>query len=54
MKGDFSDSLVVRISVEYCYLTENVKGTDNDHEAAEVTKTSMTVLVIVESLRQSI
>ena len=45
---------MVRISLDYTYFTETVKGTEEEHENGETAKTSMTVLVIVETLCRSV
>ena len=42
------------MSLHYTYLTEDVKGMEEDHEEAEAAKTSMTILVMVETLCSSI
>ena len=52
--GEFSESSVTRVSMDYCYLTEDVKAAEDDHGTSETAKKSMTVLVMKETLCQSV
>ena len=54
IKGDLSESSIVRVMMDYCFLTEDAVGQSTDHEETEKAKTSLTVLVLVESLCRSI
>ena len=54
IKGELAESSVVRVSLDYTYLTEDVKGVEADHEKGETAKTSMAVLVMVETLCRSV
>ena len=54
VQGEFAESSVTRVSMDYCFLTEDVSGKDGDHEVGEKAKTSLTVLVMTETMCRSI
>ena len=54
VQGEFAESSVTRASMDYCFLTGDVSGKDGDHEVGERAKTSLTVLVMTETMCRSI
>ena len=52
--GVYADSSVVRVSMDYCFLTEDVKGKETEHKEEVKANVSMTVLVMSETLCRSI
>ena len=52
--GELADSSVVRVSMDYCFLSEGASIKKTDHEQTEAARTVMTVLVVVETLCRSI
>ena len=54
VSGSFADSDVVRVSMDYCFLTEDVVSKEGDHENSTKSRVSMTILVMAETLCRSI
>ena len=54
VKGEFADSSVVRVAMDYCFFTEDVVAEESDHVDKTTARVSMTVLVFVESMCRSI
>ena len=54
IRGVDGESEVPRVSMDYCFLTEDVKGAADEHQTSETAKTSMTVLVMTETLCRSV
>ena len=54
VQGEFAESSVTRVSMVYCFLKVDVSGQDGDHEVGEMAETSLTVLVMTETMRRSI
>ena len=52
--GVYADSSVVRGSMDYCFLTEDVTGKESKHKEEVKANVSMTVLVMSETLCRSI
>ena len=52
--GIYADSSVVRVSMDYCFLTEDVKSQETEHREEVKANISMTILVIAETLCRSI
>ena len=48
--GEFADSSVVRVSMDYCFFTEDEKHRETDHVDKATAQVSMTVLVLVETI----
>ena len=53
-RGELAESSMVRVSMDYCFLTEEAAAKTTDHGEEETAKVSLTVLVMVETLCQSI
>ena len=54
VQGVYADSTVVRVALDYCYLTEKVHHKETSNESKEVAKTSLTVLVMIETMCRSV
>ena len=54
VSGIFAESDVVRVSMDYCFLTEDVVSKDVEHESSTKSRVSMTVLVMAETLCRSV
>ena len=55
VKGEFAESEVVRVSMDYCFFTEDVDAKeDNEHVESVQAKVSLTVLVMAETLCRSV
>ena len=54
IRGELAESSVVRVSMDYCFLSEEVVAKSTDHSESETAKTVLTVLVLVETLCRSI
>ena len=54
MQGDLAESDVVRVSMDYCFLTEGVSSEAAEHIQSVKATISMTVLVMVETLCGSV
>ena len=54
VKGEYADSSIVRVAMDYCFLSEDVVAESSDHGQAESAKTVLTVLLMVETLCHSI
>jgi hypothetical protein len=54
VKGDLADSSVVRVALDYCFFQEGITAKDTEHEESTRAKTSMTVLVMLETLCHSV
>ena len=54
VKGEFADSTVVRVALDYCFFQEGVTSKTTEHEDSTRAKTSMTVLVMLETLCHSV
>ena len=54
VRGDYAESLVARVCMDYCFLTEGVKKTEDSNAKVEMAKTSLTVLVMTETECKSI
>ena len=54
VREDFADSSVVRVVIDYCFLQEDVTEKKTEHEEKTVARTSMTILVMLETLCHSI
>ena len=54
VQGVYADSTVVRVALDYCYLTETVHHKETSNESKEVAKTSLTVLVMIETMCRSV
>ena len=52
--GIYADSSVVRVSMDYCFLTEDVKSQETEHNEEVKANVSMTILVMAETLCRSI
>ena len=52
--GTNADDKVPRAIIDYCFLTEGVKRNSDDHTAEETSSTSMTALVMKETLCGSV
>ena len=50
VKGEFADSLLVRVAMDYCFFTEDVVPEETEHVDKTTAGTSMAVLVFVESM----
>ena len=48
--GELAESSVVRVSMDYCFFTEDVDAKEDDHEETVKAKVGLTVLVMVETL----
>ena len=53
VSAEYADSSVVRVSMDYCFFTEDAKATETDHEDSTKSTVSMTVMLMVESLFRS-
>ena len=54
VKGEMAESTVVRVMLDYCFFQEGITSKQNDHEESTKARTSMTVLVMLETLCHSI
>jgi hypothetical protein len=54
VKGELADSSVVRVALDYCFFQEDLTTKDTEHEESTKAKTSMTVLVMLETLCHSV
>ena len=54
VKGMYADSSIVRVSMDYCFLSEDAESKDTEHETSETAKTVMTIMVMVETLCRSV
>ena len=56
VKALFAESILLRVSMDYCFLTEDVDRSSGDHGEAEVQRAgfSITVAVMQESLCKSV
>ena len=54
VRGDYAESLVPRVCMDYCFLTEGVTKTEDSNANVETAKTSLTVLVMTETECRSI
>ena len=54
IEGVYADSTIARVSLDYCYLTEDVRSTEASNEKKEIAKTSLTVLVMMETMCRSV
>ncbi len=54
IKGDLAESSVVRVVMDYCFLKEGVTEKATAHEDSTTAKTSMTVVVMMETLCHSL
>ena len=54
VKGELAETSVTRVSMDYCFLSEEASVTATDHEQTEAARTVMTVLIVVETLCRSI
>ena len=54
VSGTNADEQVPRAIMDYCFLTEGVKRSSDDHTAEETSSTSMTALVMKETLCGSV
>ena len=52
--GDLAESDVIRVKMDYCFLTEDVRTKDDEHQKSTTARTSLTVLVMIETLCRSI
>ena len=52
--GEFAESSVVRVAMDYCFFTEDVAAEESEHIDKTTARVSMTVLVLVESMCRSI
>jgi hypothetical protein len=50
VKGELADSSVVRVILDYCFFQEGVTSKATEHEDATTAKTSLSVLVMLETL----
>ena len=53
VSGNFAESDVVRVSMDYCFLTEDVVAKDAEHEVSTKSRVSMTILVMTETMCRS-
>ena len=51
--AEYADSSVVRVSMDYCFFTEDAQATETDREDSTKSTVSMTVMLMVESLFRS-
>ena len=54
MQGDLAESDAVRVSMDYCCLTEDASSEDIEHVESVRATISMTVLVMAETLCRSV
>ena len=54
VSGDLAESDVTRVAMDYCYLTEDVTTKDDEHQVSTTARVSMTVMVMKETLCQSV
>ena len=56
VKAQFAESILPRVRMDYCFLTEDVDKESGEHGEAEVerARTSITVAVMQESLSKSV
>ena len=55
VEGEFAESEVVRVSMDYCFFTEDVNAKEDDEHVESVqAKVSLTVLVMAETLCRSV
>ena len=47
--GDYADSTVTRVNMDYCYLKQDVSTTSSEHEESSKARSSMTVLIMQET-----
>ena len=47
--GDYADSTVTRVNMDYCYLKQDVSTTSSAHEESSKARSSMIVLVMQET-----
>ena len=52
--GELAESSVVRVSMDYCFVKEDVVEKDNEHEETTIARMAMTVLVMMDTLCSSI
>ena len=50
VNGDLADSSVVRIALDYCFCQDDLTTDDTEHEESTQATTSMTVVVMLETL----
>ena len=51
--GEAATSTVARVSMDYGYLREDETATSDEHNESTIAKMSMTILVMVETMRSS-
>ena len=54
VKSDYADSTVTRVIMDYCFFQEDVTAKITEHEGTTTARTSMTVMVVLETLCHSI
>ena len=52
--GEFADSTTTRVSMDYCYVKEDVAAKSSEHEGSSKARTSMTVMVMQETMCSSV
>ena len=52
--GEFADSSIPRVTMDYAFLTEDVKTKADEHSEEVKARTSMTILVMIESMCRSV
>ena len=51
--AEYADSSGVRVSMDYCFFTEDAQATETDREDSTKSTVSMTVMLMVESFFRS-
>ena len=52
--GELAESDVIRVKLDYCFLTEDVHTKGDEHQQSTTARTSLIVLVMIETLCRSI
>ncbi len=52
--GEMAESAVVRVLMDYCFFQEGLKSKVTEHEESTTAKTSLTVMVMLETLCHSV
>ncbi len=54
VQGEYAESSIPRVTMDYAFLTENVKAKEDEFTEEVKAKVSMTILVLVESMCRSV
>lgn len=52
--GEMAESSVVRVIIDYCFFQEGLTGKATDHEVSTTAKSSLTTMVMLETLCHSV